>query len=95
MEVPFSVMGIAYDALDLLEDMARQGNPNSISDVGVGTSCIHTAVYGAYLNVLINLKDLEDDRYAELRREEANALLQTLAERERVILDLVHETIAG
>lgn len=94
VEVPFEVMGIAFDTLDLLEDMARQGNPNSISDVGVGTSCIHTAVYGAYLNVLINLKDMKDEEYVALKTEEANALLHTLAEREKVILDLVHQIIA-
>ena len=93
VEVPFEVMNIAFDTLDLLEDMARQGNPNSISDVGVGTSCIHTAIYGAYLNVLINLKDIKDETYATTKREEANALLQTMAERERVILDIVHGII--
>lgn len=93
VEVPFEVMNIAFDTLDLLEDMARQGNPNSISDIGVGTSCIHTAIYGAYLNVLINLKDIKDEAYATTKRDEANALLQTMAERERVILDIVHGII--
>ncbi|MFK7798384.1 MAG: glutamate formimidoyltransferase [Aureispira sp.] len=94
VEVPFEVMGIAFETLDLMEDMARQGNPNSISDVGVGTSCIHTAVYGAYLNVLINLKDIEDEAYVENKREEANILLQGLAEREQEILDMVHAIIS-
>jgi glutamate formiminotransferase/formiminotetrahydrofolate cyclodeaminase len=94
VEVPFEVMGIAFETLDLLEDMAQQGNPNSISDIGVGTSCIHTAVYGAYLNVLINLKDIEDAEYAENKREEADILLQGLAEREREILDRVHAIIS-
>lgn len=94
VEIPFEVMKIAFETLDLLEDMARQGNPNSISDIGVGTSCIHTAVYGAYLNVLINLKDIKDENYATSRREEATSILQTLAERERIILDLVHEIIS-
>lgn len=93
VEIPFEVMGIAFDTLELLEDMARQGNPNSISDVGVGTSCIHTAVYGAYLNVLINLKDIKDQEYATLKREEAQILLEGMAEKERVILDLVHAVI--
>ena len=94
VEVPFEVMGIAFETLDLMEDMAKQGNPNSISDIGVGTSCIHTAVYGAYLNVLINLKDIEDEEYAANKREEAGILLQGLAEREREILDRVHAIIS-
>ncbi len=60
IEVPFQVMKLAVDALDLLEKMAEIGNPNSASDVAVGALCLKTAVSGAYLNVRINAVELSD-----------------------------------
>ncbi len=50
-EVPLRTMKVAYSAFDLLEAMVKDGNPNSLSDVGVGALAIRSAVYGAYMNV--------------------------------------------
>jgi len=55
--------------------MAEHGNPNSLSDVGVGALCIKTAVRGAWLNVLINAQGLSDKTRAENIVSEARALL--------------------
>ena len=44
--------------------MAEKGNPNSISDAGVGALCARAAVQGAYLNVRINAKGLADKTFA-------------------------------
>lgn len=55
--------------------MAENGNPNSLSDVGVGALCIKTAVRGAWLNVLINAQGLSDKTWAENIVSEARALL--------------------
>ncbi|HWS01109.1 MAG TPA: cyclodeaminase/cyclohydrolase family protein, partial [Prolixibacteraceae bacterium] len=60
IEVPFHVMKVAAEAVDLLEKMADTGNPNSASDVAVGALCIRTAVSGACLNIRINAVELKD-----------------------------------
>jgi len=75
-EVPFKTMQAAYDCLPLLREMAEKGNPNSLSDVGVGAICIKTAVRGAWFNVLINAKDLGDRTWAENIVNQAEALLR-------------------
>ena len=60
IDIPFKIMHACLDSCHLLLAMAKKGNPNSISDVGVGMYCIHAAVNGAYLNVRINSKELRD-----------------------------------
>ena len=63
IEVPFKIMETSFACLESIKCMAEEGNPNSISDAGVAALCIRTAVMGAYLNVRINCKDLNDDNY--------------------------------
>ena len=61
-EVPLRVMNRSYDSYELIFELAKNGNQNSISDAGVACLCIHAAIYGAYLNVKINLKDISNDQ---------------------------------
>lgn len=65
IEIPFKVMETAYGSLEVIKAMAEIGNPNSVSDAGVGALCARSAVMGAYLNVKINTKDLEGRSFAE------------------------------
>jgi glutamate formiminotransferase/formiminotetrahydrofolate cyclodeaminase len=74
MEIPLKVMQTAYKALEVLDAMAETGNPNSISDAGVGVLAIKAAVEGAYMNVKINGGGMEDDPDARKLLEEANSL---------------------
>ena len=60
IDVPFQVMKIAEQAMEVLEKMAESGNPNSASDVAVGALCLRTAASGALLNIRINAVDLQD-----------------------------------
>lgn len=64
-EVPYKVMELAYNGLDFLGTMIEKGNPNSITDAGVGVLCVKTAVRGAYFNVLINAQGLKDRTFAD------------------------------
>lgn len=64
IEVPFKVMETAYNSMEVIKAMAEIGNPNSVSDAGVGALCARSAVMGAYLNVKINTKELEDKDFA-------------------------------
>ena len=95
IEVPFKVMKTSYDAFDLLEEMAKNGNPNSASDAGVGALCIKTAVYGAYLNVKINCKDFEDVSFVSEIEKECQIILINTDKREKEILEIVNGVIGG
>ena len=55
-------MNRSYDSYELIFELAKNGNQNSISYAGVACLCIHAAIYGAYLNVKINLKDISNDQ---------------------------------
>jgi glutamate formiminotransferase/formiminotetrahydrofolate cyclodeaminase len=62
-EVPLRVMETASKSYQLLSEMAEKGNPNSISDVGVGALATRACVEGAALNVRINLGQLKDEKF--------------------------------
>jgi glutamate formiminotransferase / formiminotetrahydrofolate cyclodeaminase len=74
-EVPYKVMELSYGGLILLEQMIEKGNPNSITDAGVGVLCVKTAVRGAYFNVLVNAQGLKDRVFADDIKERAQKLL--------------------
>ncbi len=63
-EVPFKVLEMAYNSMEVMQAMAAIGNPNSVTDAGVGALCARTAVRGALLNVKINAAGLDDQDYA-------------------------------
>ena len=63
-EVPFKVMQLAHGSMEVIKVMTEIGNPNSITDAGVGALCARAAVLGAYMNVRINAKGLTDKVFA-------------------------------
>ncbi|MDP4281414.1 MAG: glutamate formimidoyltransferase [Bacteroidota bacterium] len=65
IEVPFRTMQKALESMEILEAMVDTGNPNSVSDAGVGALCARSAVMGAYLNVRINASGLTDKAFVE------------------------------
>jgi len=95
IEVPLKVMRTSYLAMELIAAMASKGNPNSVSDAGVGALCMRTAVEGAYLNVLINCKDFDDTAYVTQATKEANQLLADAKTKEEAILQTVRIIISG
>ncbi|MGE5395352.1 MAG: glutamate formimidoyltransferase [Candidatus Saccharibacteria bacterium] len=92
-QVPFEVMQAAFRSMDVLQAMVMFGNPNSLSDAGVGALCARTAVYGAYLNVKINAANLADKAFAAEILEKATILLQQAIEKESEIVKLVESKI--
>ncbi len=65
IEIPFRVMQTAFDSMEVIKAMADIGNPNSVSDAGVGALAARSAVMGAHLNVKINASDIEDKAWVE------------------------------
>ncbi|MBL7837106.1 MAG: glutamate formimidoyltransferase [Bacteroidetes bacterium] len=93
-EIPLKTMQVAYSSIDMLEAMIVNGNPNSITDAGVGLLCIKTAVRGAYFNVLVNAKGLNTKEKAIAMANEAKALLKDNHAKIDAILQKVEEAIA-
>lgn len=93
IEVPFKVMQLSFESMTVIEQMASIGNPNSVTDAGVGALCARTAVYGAFLNVQINVAGLDDKGYAAQKIEEGQHLLNTAIALEAKILATVQDKI--
>ena len=93
IEVPFRTMKRAFDSFEVIRAMAETGNPNSVSDAGVGALCARTAVIGAYLNVKINAGGLADKAFVEKIMNDADTILDKAKSSEEEILKIVNEKI--
>ena len=94
-EIPLRTMKVAYSAFDLIEEMVKEGNPNSVSDAGVGALAVRSAIYGAYMNVRINSVDLKDRAVADKLVAEAQEIYDLTAGREKRIIDAVLATLSA
>lgn len=92
-EVPFKTMKLCYDAMFIVRAMAEIGNPNSVTDAGVGALACCSGVYGAYLNVKINAAGLNDKVYARTIITEAEKIVHLASEMEKEIIDIVNSKI--
>ena len=89
IEVPYRVMQVAFSSMEVIEAMAKDGNPNSKSDAGVGALCARSAVWGAWLNICINATGSESDKQiADILSDGKKILSQTI-QKEKEILDLI------
>jgi glutamate formiminotransferase/formiminotetrahydrofolate cyclodeaminase len=77
------------ESFSLIRQMVDTGNPNSITDAGVGALCARAAVLGAALNVKVNAVDLEDKVYAGAVIAESDAAMAEATRLEQEILAAV------
>ena len=92
-EVPLRTMKTAVKAFPLLRRMAEEGNPNSVSDAGVGALAARSAVLGAQLNVKINASGLQNRDDASRLLAEAEAVAADAIKAEEDILNIVNGKI--
>jgi glutamate formiminotransferase/formiminotetrahydrofolate cyclodeaminase len=93
MMIPYHTMQIAQSCMDTLQIMAEKGNPNSVTDAGVGALCIRTAVLGAAMNVKINAQSiLHIDKVQEMLKEIEN-IEKEIIEKENKIREEVNNKI--
>lgn len=93
-QVPLQTMKAAMKVFSLCKAMVETGNPNSVSDAGVGALAARAAVLGAGLNVKINAASLEDKNTASALIQEANCLAEKACEEEQAIIKMVEAVIA-
>ncbi len=92
-EVPFRTMERVFDSFELIKAMAEIGNPNSVTDAGVGALCARSAVMGAYLNVKINASGLKDKAYVENILAKGAEIEAKAKQLEAEIMDIVNTKI--
>ena len=92
-QVPLRTMKAAYKAFDVVRAMAEEGNPNSVSDAGVGALAARSAVMGACLNVKINAAGLKDRVVADALVREAEEIQALAQQAEKEILAVVESKI--
>lgn len=92
-QVPLHTMQASFKVFELCKAMAEEGNPNSVSDAGVGILAARAAVLGAGLNVKINASGLKDRETADKLVAEANELIQKANDAEAEIMKIVEAKI--
>jgi len=95
IEVPFRVMEVSLKSMDLLMAMVKEGNPNSITDAGVGALCARTAVLGAHMNVRINAAGFQDKVFLDDILARAKRIEEEAIRTEQEIIERVNQQVNG
>ena len=90
---PFKVMTTAFNSMEVMKAMAEIGNPNSVTDAGVGALCARTSVIGAFLNVKINCADYEDKKFVKDITEKGQKLVDEACKLENEIMKITYSKI--
>ena len=93
IEIPFKVMETAYASMQVIKAMVIEGNPNSVTDAGVGALCARAAVIGAFMNVRINAGGYKDKDFVNDIIAKGKAIEDKTIALEAEILKLVNEKI--
>jgi glutamate formiminotransferase / formiminotetrahydrofolate cyclodeaminase len=95
IEVPLKVMEASLRSMEVLRAMAEHGNPNSVSDAGVGALAARSAVLGAHLNVQINADGLEDKAFLQDALARGEDLAARARQEEDAVLQIVGKRMQG
>jgi glutamate formiminotransferase/formiminotetrahydrofolate cyclodeaminase len=90
---PFKVMTTAFNSMEVMKAMAEIGNPNSVTDAGVGALCARTSVIGAFLNVKINCADYEDKKFVKDITEKGQKIVDDACKLENEIMKITYSKI--
>lgn len=90
IHIPFKVMKLSYESMEVIKAMAETGNPNSVTDAGVGALCARTGVLGAHMNVRINSKDYKNKQAIEALLKEAQEIEKKTIAMEAEIISIVN-----
>jgi glutamate formiminotransferase/formiminotetrahydrofolate cyclodeaminase len=91
--VPYNTALLSCEAIEIALIVAKYGNPNSITDVGVGASSSYTGVLGGIYNVLINLKEIKDEKFNDNMRKICSSLKDKSQKKLNEVLLFVEEKL--
>jgi glutamate formiminotransferase/formiminotetrahydrofolate cyclodeaminase len=75
--------------MEVMERMVEIGNPNSLTDAGVGALCARTAVLGAVMNVRINASGIKDKVFTDALLAKADEIEKQAEAKEGAIRAMV------
>jgi glutamate formiminotransferase/formiminotetrahydrofolate cyclodeaminase len=93
--VPFKVMETAFSGFALINEMVEKGNPNSVTDAGVGAIALLSSIKGAFLNVKINASNLYDKDFTNEVIAKGEYLEAKAVKEEKDILNIINRKIAN
>jgi glutamate formiminotransferase / formiminotetrahydrofolate cyclodeaminase len=93
IEVPLKVMEVSLASMEVMKAMIEIGNPNSITDAGVGALCARTAVLGAHMNVKINTGSYDDKTFVADILKKSASIEEQAVKLEVEIVGLVNKAI--
>ena len=82
-------MELSLESMEVIRAMAETGNPNSVTDAGVGALCARAAVRGAFLNVRINTGSLKDKAFVDEVTRRGEQIVQQAEQAEHEIMQIV------
>ncbi len=91
VSVPLNTMRIGDLAWDMMVEAATYGNIASKSDMQVGARALEVGIWGAYQNVLINMKDIKDEDFTKTTLEEASLMQKRAEEMRDKILEILDD----
>ncbi len=89
IKVPLTTMRLGDAAWNSMCESARYSNPASKSDVQVGAKALETGIWGAFQNVMINVKDIKDQAYKIQIIEEAKTIENRSKEKCREVISIL------
>lgn len=92
-EVPLTTARETMKIFDLLKVASEFGNPNAVSDAGVGAMIAMTGLEGAVMNVKINLSSIKDKNFVNRVSDECEMLVKKANEKKEVILKEVNSKL--
>jgi len=93
IKVPYRTAELSFEAMKVAKTAAEKGNPNSVTDAGVGGLLGWAAVQGAVYNVKINMGDLRDKDFIDEYNEKCEFLLEAGKDLDEEIRQIVHRTM--
>ncbi len=90
IQIPLTTMRYGNECWAAMLKVARYGNIASKSDVEVGASALAVGIWGAYKNVLINLKDIKDENFKNEIIEIATTLKNRSKEKSKQVLKILN-----
>lgn len=93
-KVPFQTMQTAFRGFELMEKIVQKGNPNSVTDAGVGVLAVRSCILGAWMNVKVNAAGMEDNSELSELLAGGQQIVTLCVEKEAEILEEVHKRIS-
>lgn len=92
---PYNILKMAAEVIELDERLAVIGSKLAVSDAATSVMLAHGALYGAYINILVNTRLMKDRTYAEKLDQEAEEILNKYSERALKCFEAVKERLTN